>query len=70
MVFLKSQEKNPRTKSLETFANMFSISIKKKTIPALGSRTDLKIYRKSIAKPIVFCSLWSEQHLAELPSEI
>jgi hypothetical protein len=70
MDFKKSQEKNPRTKSLETFANMFAISIKKKSIPALGSRMDLKIYRKSIALPMVFCSLWSEQHLAELPSEI
>jgi hypothetical protein len=53
---------------------MFAIS--KKTIPALGYRMDLKIYRKSIAFPMDFYSLWfpslkrSEQHLAELPSEI
>jgi hypothetical protein len=43
--YKKSQEKNPGTKSLETFTKMFVIS-KKKNKP---KGMNLKIFRKSIA---------------------
>jgi hypothetical protein len=48
--FSTSQEKNPRTKSLETFAEIFMISIKK----SIGLGMDLKIYIKCIGFGLLF----------------